>query len=141
MVKAFPSSAWERGVFFLGTPVVVLAIRRETVLSSSPDIPIRIYYVPWLIPTYARAQAWWTVILVKRGVRLTESLLAHELAHVLQWRVLGVFGFILQYARHFMRRGYEGHPLETVAHLAAQDDDFLNWAREIIKTKKRTGPS
>jgi hypothetical protein len=118
MVKAFPSSAWERGVFFLGTPVVVLAIRRETVLSSSPDIPIRIYYVPWLIPTYARAQAWWTVILVKRGVRLTESLLAHELAHVLQW-----------------------HPLETVAHLAAQDDDFLNWAREIIKTKKRTGPS
>jgi hypothetical protein len=97
--------------------------------------------VPWLIPTYARAQAWWTVILVKRGVRLTESLLAHELAHVLQWRVLGVFGFICEYARHFLWQGYEGHPLEKVAHLAAQDDDFLNWAREIIKTKKRTGPS
>jgi hypothetical protein len=139
MVKAFPSTAWERGIFCLGTPVVVPTPRRETVLTDSLDIPIRIYYVPWLVPTYARAQAWWTVILVKRGVRLTESLLAHELAHVLQWRTLGVFGFILQYARHFLQQGYEGHPLEMVAHLAAQDDDFLNWARHILKTKKKPG--
>jgi len=140
MVKAFPGTAWERGASYLRTPVVISAPRRETVLTDSPDIPIHIYYVPWLIPTYARAQAWWTVILVKRGVRLTESLLAHELAHVLQWRVLGVFGFIVQYARHLLRQGYEGHPLETAAHLAAQDDDFLQWAREIIKARKKTGP-
>jgi hypothetical protein len=139
MVKAFPGKAWKRGSFSLRRRFVLSAPGRETALPDAPNIPIRIYYVPWLIPAYARAQAWWTVILVKRGVRLTEKLLAHELAHVLQWRVLGVVGFILQYTRHFMRQGYEGHPLEMAAHLAAQDDYFLQWAQEIIKAEEKTG--
>ncbi len=93
--------------------------------------------MPWLIPLWARAQTWWNVILVKRGVRLTEGLLAHELAHVLQWRSLGIVGFLLQYARSFLRHGYEGHPLEMAARLAEQDDYYLNWAREILKTEKK----
>jgi len=108
----------------------------ETVLSAPPDIPIRIFYVPWLLPNWARAQAWWNAILVKRGVRLTEALLAHELAHVLQWHALGVFGFMFQYASHFIRHGYGGHPLEMAARLAEQDDYFLKWAQKILRSRE-----
>jgi len=79
---------------------------------------------------------WGNVILVKRGVNLTEPLLAHELAHVLQWRSLGVFGFLYHYARFLLRHGYDWHPLEMAARLAEQDDDFLNWATEILHPKK-----
>ena len=105
-------------------------------MSKSPLIPIRIYPVPWLIPNWARAQTWGNVVLVRRGVGLTKRLLAHELAHVLQWRSLGVFGFFCQYARHLIRHGYEGHPLELVARLDEQDDFYLNWAQEILNSKK-----
>ena len=108
-------------------------LKRETVLAASPDIPVKIVYVPWLLPTWARAQVWGTVILVKRGVGLTEKLLAHELAHVLQWRLLGVFGFMYDYARFFLRHGYARHPLEMAARLAEQDEYFLHWAREILR--------
>jgi hypothetical protein len=108
-------------------------------LSDSPLIPIRIYYVPWLIPTWARAQTWWNVILVRRGVGLTVQLLAHELAHVLQWRALGVGRFLFHYARHFLRHGYEKNPLEMAAREAEQDDYYLNWAREILKAEKKPG--
>lgn len=88
--------------------------------------------MPWLIPSWAKAQAWWNAILVKRGAVLTEELLAHELAHVLQWQFLGVFRFMFDYARYFLRHGYEGHPLEMAARSAETDDDFLKWAREIL---------
>jgi hypothetical protein len=101
-------------------------------------IPVRIYVVPWLIPTWAKAQTWWNTILVRRGVGLTKRLLAHELAHVLQWRFLGVFRFMCQYAHDLVRHGYERHPLEIVARLAEQDDFFLSWAEEILKAREKT---
>ena len=82
---------------------------------------------------------WGHVILVKRGVGLTEKLLAHELAHVLQWRLLGVCGFVYHYARFFLRHGYACHPLEMAARLAEQDEYFLHWAREILRAR-RNGP-
>jgi hypothetical protein len=105
--------------------------------NMPPLISIRIYSVPWLIPIWASAQTWWNIILVRRGVRLTQRLLAHELAHVLQWRCLGVFGFLYQYARGLVRHGYERHPLEIVARLAEQDDFFLNWGHEILKVREK----
>ncbi|MFW6123023.1 MAG: hypothetical protein ACOC6L_02170 [Thermodesulfobacteriota bacterium] len=82
---------------------------------------------------------WGYVILVKRGVGLTEKLLAHELAHVLQWRLLGVLGFMYHYARFFLRHGYAWHPLEMSARLAEQDDFFLEWAREILYSRGSKG--
>lgn len=97
--------------------------------------PIRIIFVPWLIPGWARAQTWWNVILVRRGVRLTKQLLAHELAHVLQWRVFGVCGFFCRYARHLVVQGYEYNPLEIIARLAEQDDFYLKWAQEILTAR------
>lgn len=105
-------------------------------MSAAPAIPVRIFYVPWLLPTWATAQVWWNVILVKRGVGLTEALLAHELAHVLQWRSLGVLGFLYHYARFRLRHGYEAHPLEMTARVAENDSYFLNWAREILQSRK-----
>jgi hypothetical protein len=100
-------------------------------------IAVRIVSVAWLIPNWARAQTWGNVVLVKRGVRLTTQLLAHELAHVLQWRSLGVLGFVCRYARHLIGRGYKEHPLEIAARLAEQDDFYLNWAQEILNSEKK----
>jgi hypothetical protein len=77
------------------------------------------------------------VILVKRGVPLTESLLAHELAHVLQWRDLGVWRFMYRYLSFFLRHGYQAHPLELAARRAETDEFYLTWAREILHSKKK----
>ncbi len=96
-------------------------------------INVRIFRVPWLIPGWARAQVWGRVILVKRGVQLTEDLLAHELAHVLQWRTLGAGRFMWRYAGHQIRHGYDQNPLEITARMAARDSFFLAWARDILK--------
>ncbi len=77
-------------------------------------------------------------MLVKRGVRLTRRLLAHELTHVLQWHSLGALGFVCRYARHLITRGYEQNPLEIMARLAEQDVFFLEWAQQIL-TGRETG--
>ena len=106
--------------------------RREGTL---PSISVRIVRVPWLIPGWARAQAWGRVILVKRGVQLTRDLLAHELAHVLQWRALGAGGFMWRYACHQIRRGYRENPLEISARVAEKEEFFLGWAREILRAR------
>ena len=95
--------------------------------------------MPWLIPNWARAQTWGSVVLVKKGVELTAGLLAHELAHVLQWRSLGVIGFVCRYARHLVRVGYEQNPLEIAARVAEADDFFLDWAREILQSREKPG--
>jgi hypothetical protein len=95
-------------------------------------LPVKIRTVPWLIPTWARAQTWGNVILVRRGVPLSQRLLAHELAHVLQWRALGIWGFISRYARYLLRHGYEKNPLEIAARAAEQDEFYLAWAKRIL---------
>ncbi|MFZ2087912.1 MAG: hypothetical protein WAU47_05000 [Desulfobaccales bacterium] len=102
-------------------------------------IPVKIRAVPWLIPTWARAQTWWNLILVRRGVGLSKRLLAHELAHVLQWRSLGVWGFVGQYARHLLRHGYEKNPLEIAARAAEKDEFYLAWAKEILNARGKPG--
>jgi hypothetical protein len=101
--------------------------------------PVKIIFVPWLIPQWARAQTWWNVVLVRRGVRLTKRLLAHELAHVLQWRCFGACGFVCRYARHLITKGYLHHPLEIIARLAEQDDFYLEWAQEILTAREPGG--
>ncbi len=115
-----------------------LCMETRLTLTSLP--PVKIIRVPWLIPNWARAQTWWNVVLVRRGVRLTRRLLAHELAHVLQWRAFGVRVFVCRYARHLAARGYEHHPLEIIARLAEQDDFYLQWAQEILTAGEPGGP-
>jgi hypothetical protein len=93
---------------------------------------VRLITVPWLIPRWARAQVWGRVILIRRGVAVTETLLAHELAHVLQWRVMGILPFIFYYLKYFVRHGYRNHPLELQAQIAEQQDFYRSWARQIL---------
>lgn len=100
---------------------------------------VHIIRVPWLIPKWVRAQTWGNVILVRQGFDLTERFLAHELAHVLQWKSLGVLRFMFHYLRHLIRHGYEEHPLEIAARSAEKHAYYLQWARELLDVKKEPG--
>jgi hypothetical protein len=50
------------------------------------------------------------LILVRRGVVLTDRLLRHEVEHVRQWRDLGVLGFARQYLAAYLRWRLAGYP-------------------------------
>jgi hypothetical protein len=93
---------------------------------------VRLIIVPWLIPRWAQAQVWGNVILIRRGVPVTEQLLAHELAHVLQWRLMGVLPFLFNYLKYFLRHGYPDHPMERQARAAASQDFYRRWANLIL---------
>jgi hypothetical protein len=97
---------------------------------------VRLIVVPWLIPRWARAQVWGRTILIRRGVSLTEELLAHELAHVRQWQKLGRRGFLWLYACHLIRSGYCNHPLELEARAAEHSEFYLDWARHLLQLRK-----
>jgi hypothetical protein len=45
-----------------------------------------------------------------------ESLHFHELVHVIQWRILGLEGFLAAYANGLERFGYRDSPLEAMAY-------------------------
>ena len=101
-------------------------------LAASEDSPrprVLIITVPWLIPGWAQAQVWGRCILIRRGVAVTETLLAHELAHVQQWRTLGVARFIWHYGRGLWQHGYWHHPMERAARAAEADPHYRQWAR------------
>lgn len=56
------------------------------------------------------------IFLRRPGVLVTTPWIAHEFAHVLQWKRLGVFRFVWQYATGLVRHGYgRSHPLEAEA--------------------------
>lgn len=95
--------------------------------------PVRLIVVPWLIPRWARAQVWGRTILIRRGVNLTAGLLAHELAHVRQWQLLGKCRFVWLYTRHLIRYGYWLHPLEIEARAAQHQQEFLTWACRLLQ--------
>jgi len=110
-------------------------------VPPAPLIPVRIVVVPRLIPAWARAQTWGNVVLVRAGVELTPQLLAHELAHVLQWRSLGIAGFVCRYARYLISYGYDKSPLEVAARQAAGNDFLLAWAQEILGLSAAQNPA
>jgi hypothetical protein len=93
---------------------------------------VRLIIVPWLLPRWAQAQVWGQVILIRRGVPITEQLLAHELAHVLQWRLMGILPFMFKYLQYFLRHGYLNHPLERQAQAAEYQDFYRHWAKHIL---------
>jgi hypothetical protein len=51
----------------------------------------------------AAATTLWTWILVRRESADDEHLMRHELAHVRQWRRLGVIGFVRRYLSAYLR--------------------------------------
>lgn len=110
----------------------IISVNRR---PSGREVPVRLIVVPWLIPTWAQAQVWRHCILLRRGVTLTERLLAHELVHVSQWLSLGIFPFICQYVKGLLRYGYTRHPLELEARAAEQDEAYREWARHVLGQK------
>lgn len=69
-----------------------------------------------------------TIYLAPDPLGVTPGLLAHEFAHVLQWRMRGGWVFVGQYLRGLIRHGYGlSHPLERNAHdyAVAYQQDFL----------------
>jgi hypothetical protein len=102
---------------------------------------VRLIIVPWLIPGWAQAQVWGNFILIRRGIKVTEQLLAHELAHVRQWQTLGIIPFMFLYVKYFLKHGYHDHPLELEAQAAAHHDYYRQWARQILHPEKSLFPS
>jgi len=48
-------------------------------------------------------------VIVRRRAASNERLLRHELAHVRQWRRLGVVGFLVRYLGAYLRWRARGH--------------------------------
>ena len=68
----------------------------------------------------------------------TESLHCHELVHVLQWRVLGLDGFLLTYAIGILEHGYEASPLERIAYnIAGQFEAHTLPTRDVTAHVRR----
>jgi Domain of unknown function (DUF4157) len=78
--------------------------------------------VPWLGGRFSRmagpaaAVTLGRTIIVRPGVRLSPSLLAHELAHVRQWESDPLFPF--RYSLATFRHGYRNNPYEVEARQA-----------------------
>lgn len=61
------------------------------------------------VPPGAAAITLGPVISLRRHVAGNRRLLRHELAHVAQWRRLGVVGFLVAYAGSYLRWRLLGH--------------------------------
>lgn len=76
-----------------------------------------------------------TIYLAGGQSTITGYLLAHEFAHVLQWKRKGVFGFLTAYVGGLLKHGYntEAHPMEYEAHTygLAFASVFEGWARSM----------
>ncbi len=81
------------------------------------------------VPPGAAAITIGPVISLRRQVAGHERLLRHELAHVAQWRRLGVAGFLVAYLRPYLRWRFRAHghwdayrriPLEIAAEWQAR---------------------
>jgi hypothetical protein len=81
-------------------------------------------FVPWVggvlgrLGGAAAAVTLGRTIVVNPRVRLTPSLLAHELEHVRQWRADRLFP--LRYTLATLRHGYHENPYEVAARAAAR---------------------
>jgi hypothetical protein len=92
--------------------------------SIPPDVTFRRgYLVPKIGGILARMSGPAAAVTMRRtivlgpGVELTPSLLAHELAHVRQWRNDRLFP--LRYCIATLRHGYHGNPYEVEARAIA----------------------
>ena len=56
------------------------------------------------------------LIFIQRGHERDESLMVHELIHVIQWRQLGARRFLAAYGLMLLEHGYSQSPLETIAY-------------------------
>ena len=74
-----------------------------------------------------------STILLLRGNETNTRLVAHELAHTVQWRLHGA-AFRTLYAKQLVTYGYQNMPLEVRAREAESDPWYLAWAEDLIAT-------
>lgn len=80
---------------------------------------VKVVRVPFLLPTWAQAQVLLPrTIYVKRGIRMSTALLAHELRHVAQIEEMGLPRYWGSYIAGLMKGGYDYHPMEEEARRA-----------------------
>jgi len=95
-------------------------------------LPVELRIVDELTPEWAHARALnANAIAVRRG-RVTETLVAHELVHIMQWRRIG-WSFPIVYAHQVATFGYWDAPLEVEARRLQGDAFYLAWARDLIR--------
>lgn len=72
-----------------------------------------------------------TDIVILPEYRTSVRLVAHELAHIVQWNRIG-WDFPIVYAHQVITFGYWDAPLEIEARAAAVDAWYLAWAWDVI---------
>ncbi len=97
----------------------------------------RIVRVPFLLAwppkRYAAQVLIPNVIFARRGVPLTERLVAHELSHVDDLKRLGLIRYWLQYLTLLVVKGYRKHPMEAQAEWAGMHATYRQRARDLLK--------
>lgn len=99
-------------------PRALLDEARAVSVERVPYPPVSDLGLPELEPM---AQARWSGITFGHMYFVdqddtTEATHFHELCHVVQWRALGVRGFLTTYALGLLEYGYRDSPLESIAY-------------------------
>jgi len=82
----------------------------------------KIYYVPWVIPTYRAITIPPFGIFIKKKHRGNQKLLNHELIHWQQYQKMGLLKFYFRYFKQFLTHGYNKMPME----IEARKEVYLN---------------
>jgi hypothetical protein len=95
-------------------------------------VPVRVIVKNKLTPNWAVAQVLIPrTIWIKPAYKNNARILAHELAHVIQWELYGL-KFAVMYLWDVARNGYVNSRFEVEARAAENDEFYVDWARELI---------
>lgn len=86
----------------------------------------------WIVPEGYGGLTLGRWIFIRRNVDVTVAWLAHELMHVLQWRRLGVVGFLWQYGWTFFRDGMRYRNIDLEEEARNPTPYALVWAQDLI---------
>lgn len=95
--------------------------------------------VSWFVPPWAGAWVpWRRAIIVRRREYVTPTLVAHELAHVLQAEAAAArlpWPWALVYAWQWLVTGmrYSSMPFEVEARAAESEPFYRAWARDLLE--------
>lgn len=81
------------------------------------------------------AMALGNIIFVRRNIKVTPRLMAHELVHVDQYKRLGMLRFLLTWIFEYVTKGYWNISLEKEAYAKEKDQEYLSRAEELLRQK------
>ncbi|MCC6906893.1 MAG: hypothetical protein IT430_03040 [Phycisphaerales bacterium] len=102
-------------------PTTLLDVARVVAVEQVPPPPLKQWGLPADVADAvafpdAAGLTLGELVFVRRGLECDESLIFHELLHVIQWRQLGPRAFLAMYGLLLLRQGYHTHPLEETAY-------------------------